>query len=450
MSKKHKRQLKVETQPIVEEQPKVEDQSQVENAVSKYAGSFQEIADVNYQPKVEEQSEVEKTNASEVQLEKELEQEELKKQGENELVKNTLEQVIEVATSDIKNQGRMLNIAINFVKMYKYTDEIDVEDGKNHYFEKPSEDNLLRINSYFGYGQNKAGLNEIFYHLDKEIELTDDHFQKFARTVLVPSLGKNCSEFERDNPYEMRAILTISPTVLMLLKEKHNIKGYRDYQLSQDSDWTKCFSIVKPNTRTPVELILDWDLFKNNESLINKFYGKTGHGIDFHNTFRSNNGRGIQDLAKFYFKPKSEQNKTSEEETKKSSEDSDIYKIVDETCTKLSNNPNFTQGKGKVPNTRRTKEFKVYEQMLVQTLGNLELAITTNKEASSQACELVFKIYEHVIKIMSSKEFNEFMKTITKANVTFSPYINDKEFTLIDEMDGTIIEKDLIKYLKNI
>jgi len=39
-------------------------------------------------------------------------------------------------------------------------------------------------------------------------------------------------------------------------------------------------------------------------------------------------------LAKFYFKPKSEQNKTSEEETKKSSEDSDIYKIVNDLPNK--------------------------------------------------------------------------------------------------------------------
>ena len=140
--------------------------------------------------------------------------------------------VQDVATSEIKANGKMLYIFRNFLKMYK--------------------EKQLPIDKYFDETENDKSVEKILFNADKTRKtLIAKDFGKFVNLVLIPSLGQNLLNFQKDFPYEYKALEQVSPTILFGIA---NIE-----HLNLDK-----MLIESENPKIPVEIGLDWGMFKYN------------------------------------------------------------------------------------------------------------------------------------------------------------------------------------------
>ena len=280
--------------------------------------------------------------------------------------------VQDVATSEIKANGKMLYIFRNFLKMYK--------------------EKQLPIDKYFDETENDKSVEKILFNADKTRKtLIAKDFGKFVNLVLIPSLGQNLLNFQKDFPYEYKALEQVSPTILFGIA---NIE-----HLNLDK-----MLIESENPKIPVEIGLDWAMFKYNHlkedekifkhNLVKRLFSEKEQGKNIYTTFRGEKG------------------------------------VIGATQT-------LTQAKPNTPAEKR--QINEIDELHELVSKSIELIARTD---SKYAQATLIRIYEELVPHLKSKMFEQHLKVFTQKKVEFNPRVNNKLFT-IDE--GT----DLIKYVQN-
>ena len=320
--------------------------------------------------------------------------------------------VQDVANSEIKANGKMLYIFRNFLKMYKA--------------------NNLPIDKYFEETENDKSVEKILFNADKTRKtLIAKDFGKFVNLVLIPSLGQNLLNFQKDFPYEYKALEQVSPTILFGIA---NIE-----HLNLDK-----MLIESENPKIPVEIGLDWAMFKYNHlkddekifkhNLVKRIFSEKEQGKNIYATFRGE--KGLLEISKVFFMPKK-----VESENVKNAEISPFAKTIetlnDSEKGVIGATQTLTQAKPNTPaEKRQINEIDELHKLVTQSI---ELIAKTD---SKYAQATLIRIYEELIPHLKSKRFEQHLKVFTQKKVEFNPRVNNKLFT-IDE--GT----DLIKYVQN-
>lgn len=320
--------------------------------------------------------------------------------------------VQDVATSEIKANGKMLYIFRNFLKMYK--------------------EKQLPIDKYFDETENDKSVEKILFNADKTRKtLIAKDFGKFVNLVLIPSLGQNLLNFQKDFPYEYKALEQVSPTILFGIA---NIE-----HLNLDK-----MLIESENPKIPVEIGLDWAMFKYNHlkddekifkhNLVKRLFSEKEQGKNIYATFRGE--KGLLEISKVFFMPKK-----VESENVKNAEISPFAKTIetlnDSEKGVIGATQTLTQAKPNTPAEKR--QINEIDELHELVSKSIELIARTD---SKYAQATLIRIYEELVPHLKSKMFEQHLKVFTQKKVEFNPRVNNKLFT-IDE--GT----DLIKYVQN-
>lgn len=320
--------------------------------------------------------------------------------------------VQDVANSEIKANGKMLYIFRNFLKMYK--------------------ENKLPIDKYFDETENDKSVEKILFNADKTRKtLIAKDFGKFVNLVLIPSLGQNLLNFQKDFPYEYKALEQVSPTILFGIA---NIE-----HLNLDK-----MLIESENPKIPVEIGLDWGMFKYNHlkdnekifkhNLVKRLFSEKEQGKNIYATFRGE--KGLLEISKVFFMPKK-----VESENATNAEISPFAKTIetlnDSEKGVIGATQTLTQAKPNTPAEKR--QINEIDELHELVSKSIELIARTD---SKYAQATLIRIYEELVPHLKSKMFEQHLKVFTQKKVEFNPRVNNKLFT-IDE--GT----DLIKYVQN-
>ena len=320
--------------------------------------------------------------------------------------------VQDVATSEIKANGKMLYIFRNFLKMYK--------------------ENKLPIDKYFEETENDKSVEKILFNADKTRKtLIAKDFGKFVNLVLIPSLGQNLLNFQKDFPYEYKALEQVSPTILFGIA---NIE-----HLNLDK-----MLIESENPKIPVEIGLDWAMFKYNHlkddekifkhNLVKRLFSEKEQGKNIYATFRGD--KGLLEISKTFFMPK----KVASENVKNAEVSpfaKNIETLNDSVKGVIGATQTLTRAKPNTPAEKR--QINEIDELHELISKSIELIARTD---SKYAQATLIRIYEELVPHLKSKMFEQHLKVFTQKKVEFNPRVNNKLFT-IDE--GT----DLIKYVQN-
>ena len=321
--------------------------------------------------------------------------------------------VQDVANSEIKANGKMLYIFRNFLKMYKA--------------------NNLPIDKYFEETENDKSVEKILFNADKTRKtLIAKDFGKFVNLVLIPSLGQNLLNFQKDFPYEYKALEQVSPTILFGIA---NIE-----HLNLDK-----MLIESENPKIPVEIGLDWGMFKYNHlkddekifkhNLVKRLFSEKEQGKNIYATFRGE--KGLLEISKVFFMPKK-----VESENVKNAEVSPFAKTIetlnDSEKGVIGATQTLTQAKPNTPaEKRQINEIDELHKLVTQSI---ELIAKTD---SKYAQATLIRIYEELIPHLKSKRFEQHLKVFTQKKVEFNPSVKNKLFDITTDTD-------LIKYVQNI
>ena len=321
--------------------------------------------------------------------------------------------VQDVANSEIKANGKMLYIFRNFLKMYKA--------------------NNLPIDKYFEETENDKSVEKILFNADKTRKtLIAKDFGKFVNLVLIPSLGQNLLNFQKDFPYEYKALEQVSPTILFGIA---NIE-----HLNLDK-----MLIESENPKIPVEIGLDWAMFKYNHlkddekifkhNLVKRLFSEKEQGKNIYATFRGE--KGLLEISKVFFMPKK-----VESENVKNAEVSPFAKTIetlnDSEKGVIGATQTLTQAKPNTPaEKRQINEIDELHKLVTQSI---ELIAKTD---SKYAQATLIRIYEELIPHLKSKRFEQHLKVFTQKKVEFNPSVKNKLFDITTDTD-------LIKYVQNI
>ena len=321
--------------------------------------------------------------------------------------------VQDVATSEIKANGKMLYIFRNFLKMYK--------------------EKQLPIDKYFDETENDKSVEKILFNADKTRKtLIAKDFGKFVNLVLIPSLGQNLLNFQKDFPYEYKALEQVSPTILFGIA---NIE-----HLNLDK-----MLIESENPKIPVEIGLDWAMFKYNHlkddekifkhNLVKKLFSEKEQGKNIYATFRGE--KGLLEISKVFFMPKK-----VESENVKNAEVSPFAKTIetlnDNEKGVIGATQTLTQAKPNTPAEKR--QINEIDELRELVEKSIELIAKTD---SKYAQATLVRIYEELIPHLNSKMFGQHLKIFTQKKVEFNPRVNNKLFDITTDTD-------LIKYVQNI
>ena len=320
--------------------------------------------------------------------------------------------VQDVATSEIKANGKMLYIFRNFLKMYK--------------------ENKLPIDKYFEETENDKSVEKILFNADKTRKtLIAKDFGKFVNLVLIPSLGQNLLNFQKDFPYEYKALEQVSPTILFGIA---NIE-----HLNLDK-----MLIESENPKIPVEIGLDWGMFKYTHltgdekifkhNLVKRLFSEKEQGKNIYATFRGD--KGLLEISKTFFMPK----KVASENVKNAEVSpfaKNIETLNDSVKGVIGATQTLTRAKPNTPAEKR--QINEIDELHELISKSIELIARTD---SKYAQATLIRIYEELVPHLKSKMFEQHLKVFTQKKVEFNPRVNNKLFT-IDE--GT----DLIKYVQN-
>jgi hypothetical protein len=305
--------------------------------------------------------------------------------------------VQDVATSEIKANGKMLYIFRNFLKMYK--------------------ENKLPIDKYFDETENDKSVEKILFNADKT-----------RKTLIAKDFGKFV---QKDFPYEYKALEQVSPTILFGIANIEHL------------DLDKML-IESENPKIPVEIGLDWAMFKYNHlkddekifkhNLVKRLFSEKEQGKNIYATFRGE--KGLLEISKVFFMPKK-----VESENVKNAEVSPFAKTIetlnDSEKGVIGATQTLTQAKPNTPAEKR--QINEIDELHELVSKSIELIARTD---SKYAQATLIRIYEELVPHLKSKMFEQHLKVFTQKKVEFNPRVNNKLFT-IDE--GT----DLIKYVQN-
>ena len=329
------------------------------------------------------------------------------------LQSNTWDMVKSVASNEKSNNGKMLYIARNTFKMF--------ENGS------------LNFANYFDKSVNDVSARKMFFSGDDRNTLIAKDYGKFTSQVLVPAMGQNLADIQKNNPYEYRVLTDVTPLIMFMICNADIYKN-GDY-LNEEVDpvefiiFKKIFSAGK--TEIDSERVFKEGLFEN-------FFLKSEKGKDYHCTFRGE--RGIVEFVKQYFMPK----KIASENVANAVESS-LYKAMSKlndlekgdlgTTHHLTKVAKSEQGKGGNADLRLLNEVK---QIKTSTEKFIDLLSKNDNPISQKA---LLDIHLYIIEKLENDNFKNYMKGKTKANLKFFPVINNKEF---DSISG-----DFHKYVSN-
>ena len=346
----------------------------------------------------------------------------MKLKNENQsLSQTTWNMVEEVAKTEIQANGKMLYISKNLLQMH---------DQK-----------LLQIENYFDEQENNKSLHKIFLNEDGSRKtLIAKDFSVFTNKVLIPSLGQNLLNFQKDKPYEYRALTEVAPVVLFLLANKEFFKVEE--------------MLIEPdNKKSPVEIELPWKMFKYDHlkdqeqifksNFCTRFFSKDELKKNYYTTFRGE--RGLVAMSKIFFIPKKVIQENSEN-AENSAFTKEIKKINDaekgvigavETLTVVS--PNATPDEKQNAEIRQGNEISQLKDVAIKSI---KLISKTNSKKGYSA---LFQIYQEVVQALDSKSCKQYIKEDLKstASCDFSPRVNNKPISIT-------VGTDLPKYLSNL
>ena len=320
--------------------------------------------------------------------------------------------VQDVANQEIKANGKMLYIFKNLINMYK--------------------SNALKIEKYFEETENDKSVEKIFFNADKTRKtLIAKDFNRFVNLVLIPSLNQNLVNFQKDFPYEYKALEKVAPTVLFGIA---NINHFDTEKMLIESE----------NPKIPVEIELNWNLFKYNHlkdeemifraNLVKRLFNEKEQGKQYYCTFRGE--KGLLEISKQFFLPKKVQ-----AENVKNAETSPFAKAVsdlnDAEKGVIGATATLTQAKQGTPaEKRQINEIDELHELVSQSI---ELIAKTD---SKYAQATLVRIYEELVPHLNSKMFEQHLKVFNQKKVEFNPRVNNKIF---DINEGS----DLIKFVQN-
>ena len=321
--------------------------------------------------------------------------------------------VQDVANSEIKANGKMLYIFKNFMKMY--------------------EDQQLDVSKYFDEKANDKNLSSILFDTSGERKtLIAKDFSTFTNKVLIPSLGQNLLNFQKEFEYEYKALEQISPVVLFGLANRKWL------------DLDKML-IETENVKIPVEICLDWNIFnfKNlsgNEqvfrhNLVKSLFSDKEQGKQYYCTFRGD--KGILEISKKFFLPKKvhSDNVVNAEVSpfaKAMQSLTDTDKGVIGAITTL------TQAKEGTPAIKRLNNE--IDELYSVIIKSLELIANSNTKNAQQT---LLDIHADVLMHLSADNFNSQFPKVKLHKVEFNPRVKN---TVIDLNNGG----DVIKFVSNL
>ena len=330
----------------------------------------------------------------------------------------TWNMVEDVAKDEISSIGKMLNISKNLLQMYK--------------------DKTLKIENYFDEKENDKSIKKMFFNTDGTRKtLIAKDFGVFTNKVLIPSLGQNLLNFQKDKPYEYRALTEVSPAVMFLLV---NMEFLNLEEM-----------LIEPEKATlPVEIELPWKMFKydhlQESEKVFKYNFLKKFGLEnkknVYTTFRGE--KGLVNMARAYFVPKK-----VESENVQNAEQSPFMKAIQqindvekgvigavETLTQVS--PNASASEKVNAETRQGNEITELKDVAIKSV---KLISKTN---SVKGYSALLQIYQEVVQALESKHFKQYCKEHLKssANVEFNPRVNNKSVSIT-------VGTDLPKYLAN-
>ena len=334
------------------------------------------------------------------------------------LIKNdtsikTWAMVQEVANSEIKANGKMLYIFKNFMKMY--------------------EDNQLDVSKYFDEKANDKSLKSILFDISGERKtLIAKDFSTFNNKVLIPSLGQNLLNFQKDFSYEYKALEQISPVVLFGLANRKWL------------DLDKML-IETENVKIPVEICLDWNIFNFKSlsgseqvfrhNLVKSLFSDKEQGKQYYCTFRGD--KGILEISKKFFTPKKvhSDNVVNAEVSpfaKAMQNLTDTDKGVIGAITTL------TQAKEGTPAIKRLNNE--IDELYSVIIKSLELIANSNTKNAQQT---LLDIHADVLMHINADNFNSQFPKVKLHKVEFNPRVKN---TVIDLNNGG----DIIKFVSNL
>ena len=336
------------------------------------------------------------------------------------LREETWNMVTSVASNEKSNNGKMLYIAQNTFKMF--------------------ENGLLDFSNYFDKGENDISAKKIFFAGDDRKTLIAKDYGKFTSQVLVPAMGQNLADIQKENPYEMRVLTEVAPLVMfMICNEKYYKSAIKDQShcdyLNEATDPVE-FIIFKGVFSVDKTDIESERVFK--EGLFENFFLKAEKGKDYYCTFRGD--RGAAEFVKQYFMPKkiASQNVTNALESpfyKAMTKINDLEKGSLGTTHHLTNVAKSEQGKGGNMDQRLINEVS---QIKTSTHKFIDLLAKNNNPIAQKA---LLDIHLYIIGKLEEPNFKAYLKAKTKANLKFFPMINNKQF---DSISG-----DFHKYVSN-
>ena len=303
---------------------------------------------------------------------------------ETDLSTKTWNMVQEVATNEKKVNGQMLYICKNTFDIFK--------NGN------------MEIAPYFGEKVNNVDPANMFFNTDGSRKtLIAKDFDLFVTQCIIPALGQNLNDFQKNHPYEYAVLKQASPVVRFM------ICNHATYSTSV---------IVDPTEEQKAENVFRSSLFQN-------FFLKEEKGKDYYCTFRGE--RGLVEFVKQYFLPKkivSENVKNAvESETFKAVQKmNDLEKGVFGTTHNLTVVSKEEQGKGGNMDQRLKNEV---EQMTLTAEKVIDL-FAKNKNPITQ--KALADLYFYIVDALNGENFEEYMKTKTKAKVEFNPMVNKTTF----------------------
>ena len=332
------------------------------------------------------------------------------------LQKTTWTQVQDVANGEKLANGKMLFITRNLFSMYK--------NGK------------LDVSNYFDKTANDKAVKNIFFDADnKRKTLIAKDFGQFANLVLIPALGQNLVNFQKDFAYEYRVLVDVAPAIMFLICNEQYFKV--DEMLNEETN--------------PVEIELPWKMFKfegitdTNERIfrhnfVKKFFQKSEHGKQFYCTFRGD--RGFLAVARNFFTPKKVENENVENATKSPFMKA-IEKINDVKEGILGTAKTITQVAqsevGKNGNAEKRLVNEINELFEMASKGITLISENPHPYAAKKLQEL----YCLIVGELQSDNFRKYEKAnYPKVKTNYNPNINNKIFD--------VAVGDLDKYLKNI
>ena len=316
------------------------------------------------------------------------------------LQSETWNMVKSVASNEKSNNGKMLYIARNTFKMF--------ENGK------------LDFSNYFDKSENDISARKIFFSGDDRKTLIAKDYGKFTSQVIVPAMGQNLADIQKNNPYEFRVLTEVTPLIMFMICNADIYKN-GDF-LNEEVDPVE-FIIFKKIFSAGKTEIESERVFK--EGLFSNFFLKSEKGKDYHCTFRGD--RGIVEFVKQYFMPK----KIASENVKNAVE-SDFYKALNKmndqvkgvlgTQHHLSKVAKSEQGKGGNADQGLLNEVNQIKTSAIKFVDLL------SKNDNPIAQKGLLDLHLYILQKFEEPNFKEYMKSKTKAKLRFFPVINNQEF----------------------